>query len=455
MAKAYVSLKSKSTESFDLISLEDSMSSISTNSSQPNFNFDFTTLSGLNRGKKNIKSESQCLFEVINYLDGQLMENDVSPIYLVSKSKLEKQLNLWKTELPMIDPFYAVKCNPTPAFVNMLLENGVGFDCASLGEISNVLSIADNTADFVKNKIIYANPIKQMGHIKQAMNLGVNLTTIDSIEEAEKLSSVARANNNTPMDVLIRITTDDSSSQCPLSTKFGVDIDSVNDIILKCKTLNVQVKGVAFHVGSGFKDTKTLQKAVRDAKIVWGVAEQYGMKPSILDVGGGFGYDVLEFKNAASVLRKELNFSFGEQMVNGKVKIISELGRFLAGPCFSLIINVTGTRKMGLKKRVYMNDGLYGGLNCILYDHQEISLEQVTSNGRWVYNNQHSSEQETEYSIWGPTCDGLDCIISSCRLQHDISVGDWMLIKNAGAYTTAAATGFNGFKSEFGCLLVE
>lgn len=46
-------------------------------------------------------------------------------------------------------------------------------------------------------------------------------------------------------------------------------------------------------------------------------------------------------------------------------------------------------------------------------------------------------------SIWGPTCDGLDCILQECKLP-ELRSGDWIYFRDMGAYTIASASGFNG-----------
>jgi ornithine decarboxylase len=50
-----------------------------------------------------------------------------------------------------------------------------------------------------------------------------------------------------------------------------------------------------------------------------------------------------------------------------------------------------------------------------------------------------------EYSIWGPTCDGIDRIAESIRFDHELDVGDWLYFEEMGAYTKCSATRFNGF----------
>ena len=46
-------------------------------------------------------------------------------------------------------------------------------------------------------------------------------------------------------------------------------------------------------------------------------------------------------------------------------------------------------------------------------------------------------------SIWGPTCDGLDCIKKQCLLP-ELNTGEWLVFRNMGAYTMCSASTFNG-----------
>lgn len=84
----------------------------------------------------------------------------------------------------------------------------------------------------------------------------------------------------------------------------------------------------------------------------------------------------------------------------------------------------------------YVNDGVYGAFNCIVFDHQ-------LPRGMPLYD--MSSELPLyESSVWGPTCDSLDKIEPGSQLP-ELRVGDWLLYPNMGAYTMAAASNFNGF----------
>ena len=98
----------------------------------------------------------------------------------------------------------------------------------------------------------------------------------------------------------------------------------------------------------------------------------------------------------------------------------------------------------------YLSDGVYGSFNCILYDHQNPIPKLLSHEGRFHYDSPDSHATSTnayKCSIWGPTCDGLDCIAPSFQLPVVLEVGDWLYFEDMGAYTICAATCFNGFRA--------
>ena len=49
-------------------------------------------------------------------------------------------------------------------------------------------------------------------------------------------------------------------------------------------------------------------------------------------------------------------------------------------------------------------------------------------------------------SVWGPTCDSIDCVSPKTTLPVKLQVGDWLGFDNMGAYTVCAASQFDGFE---------
>lgn len=363
--------------------------------------------------------------------------------------EVARQQAQWVRLLPRVEPFYAVKCNPDPMVLKTLAGLHTGFDCASRTEIQMALD-----QGVAPSKIIYANPCKQSSHIRFAASVGVTMMTFDNADELRKIRKV----HPNPQMVL-RIRTDDSRSICQLGTKFGAMIDNVPYLLRVAKSLDMDVIGISFHVGSGCFDASAFGEAVVLARKAFDMGEAEGFKFRLLDIGGGFPgrlSDGVQFQEIADILRPAI-----DQLFDPSVRVIAEPGRYYVSSAFTLSVNITSRRAVARDRNgsvatasaddhpsfmYYVNDGVYGSFNCIMFDHQHCTPRVLMRNG--VYHYVHPVDKhEVEYpcSVWGPTCDSIDCIGKNFSLP-ELEVGDWLYFDNMGAYTMCAASNFNGFK---------
>lgn len=84
-----------------------------------------------------------------------------------------------------------------------------------------------------------------------------------------------------------------------------------------------------------------------------------------------------------------------------------------------------------------------------MFDHQVVHPKVLTSRGSFISSpsTRFNSATYEQCSIWGPTCDSIDCVSSKSYLPtNELDVGDWLRWENMGAYTICAASQFNGFK---------
>ncbi|CAG2068835.1 unnamed protein product, partial [Timema podura] len=81
--------------------------------------------------------------------------------------------------------FSAVKCNNITIVLEVLAALGANFDCASKGEINQVLDLG-----IEQNRILFAKPTKLASHIRYAASVGVDLMTIDNEDELHKVKSL-------------------------------------------------------------------------------------------------------------------------------------------------------------------------------------------------------------------------------------------------------------------------
>ncbi|KAM6912423.1 ornithine decarboxylase [Xenentodon cancila] len=370
------------------------------------------------------------------------LTDDRDAFYVCDLGDVLKKHLRWARALPRITPFYAVKCNDSRAVLMTLASLGTGFDCASKTEIQLVQSLGVDPS-----RIIYANPCKQVSQIKYASAHGVQMMTFDSEVE---LNKVARCHDNAKL--VLRIATDDSKAVCRLSVKFGAPLKACRGLLERAKELGLDVIGVSFHVGSGCTDKDTYTKAIADARCVFDMGEELGFNMDLLDIGGGFpGSDdsELKFEEITAVINPALDKYFPS---DAGVKVIAEPGRFYVASAYTLVVNIIAKKvvmdedsvsdeeEQGTSDRTlmfYVNDGVYGSFNCILYDHAHCFPV--------LHKKPKPDEAMYPCSIWGPTCDGLDRIVEQCFLP-DLQVGDWLVFENMGAYTVAASSTFNGFQ---------
>ncbi|KAH8596941.1 putative ornithine decarboxylase [Bisporella sp. PMI_857] len=387
------------------------------------------------------------LKERVESIDHEICEpGDEDTFFVADLGEVYRQHMRWKKNLSRVKPFYAVKCNPDPQVIRLLAELGTGFDCASKAEIEQVLK-----AGVDAHRIIYAQPCKTNSYVRYAASQGVKQMTFDNTDELYKIKKLFPS-----AELFLRISTDDSQSLCRLSLKFGAAMDTTNDLLTLAKELDLNVVGVSFHVGSGASDPNAFWKAVKDARTVFDEAHSHGFHMRILDVGGGFSSDT--FEDMAAVLSEAL-----DEFMPSHINIIGEPGRYYVASAFTLATHVIARRTIEdpataeKSYMLYLNDGLYGNFSSIIFDHQKplAKILSVANNNNY-YNTTAADDASDgiEYSIWGPTCDGIDQIATSIRFDHLLDVGDWLYFENMGAYTKCSATRFNGFSDSHDIIYV-
>ena len=222
-----------------------------------------------------------------------------------------------------------MKCNPDPYVLRLLAALGTGFDCASNGEISQVLSLGVDPS-----RVIFANPCKPSSFVRQSAKAGVDMMTFDNTDELYKVARV-----HPGAKLVVRILTDDSKSLCRLGLKYGAPLVTVPALLTKAKELNLDVIGVSFHVGSGCFDSNAYSDAISRARSAFDMGKAAGYEFSLLDIGGGF--EDATFERAASILKESIESYFPERE---GLRIIAEPGRYYVSRAFSLAVNVIARR---------------------------------------------------------------------------------------------------------------
>jgi len=282
-------------------------------------------------------------------IKNQIMDAE-SPFYQINLGSVYHQFIRWKTLLPRIQPFYAIKCQPDPKIIALLGKLGAGFDCASKQEIKTVIDTMEFTSSQAATNIIFANPFKFKKDIMYASRTGVNTVTFDTESELIKLSvewpSVQLVLRVSPQRIY--------NATCVLGNKFGADSDEVPYLLQRAKELSMNIVGVSFHVGSGCNEMDAFPETVIYCSQIMELARKMGFNATLLDIGGGFpGLSSLngdldkqiQFEEMCAKLNHVIDAYFPEE---DNYKIIAEPGRYFVYGAYTLTTQVIGLRSLDL-----------------------------------------------------------------------------------------------------------
>ncbi len=350
----------------------------------------------------------------------RLVQKHGSPLFIINRAKLAENLQRFRQMLPRVEPFYAVKSNPHIGILRVFARMGASFDVASRGEMESLLKLGVRP-----NRMLFANTVKKSEVIRFAMSKGIRMMTFDSEYELNKMAQIAPG-----AQVLARLKVPNVGSVVELSVKFGMEPSDTIPLLTKAHRLGLKPVGISFHVGSQCVNPENYIEALELASIIMRDAKLRQLSLEVLDIGGGFPIMHFDnesdyFVNTAKTINGELNRLFEDN-----IRIIAEPGRVLCGPAGTLVMTVIGKSIRGNKHWYYLDDGVYGALSGIVYDHCKYQY-QVMRKG------------PTQIStLAGPTCDGFD-VISNTEELPELEIGDLIYIDNIGAYSTATATDFN------------
>ncbi|XP_018576578.1 ornithine decarboxylase [Anoplophora glabripennis] len=349
-----------------------------------------------------------------------------NPFYVCDVPDLIRKYQNWKKTMPRVTTHYAVKCNDSRIVLETLAALGIGFDCASEGEIRKVLSLGVHPS-----RIVYANPTKKESYLKYAAAVGVDLMTFDNEHELYKIKSF-----HPNAKLLIRIKCDDLTALYVFGEKYGCDYETeAADLLKTAFSLDLNVVGVAFHIGSGSKNFSIFKSAFAAARHVFDEAAKVGYDFNLLDIGGGFpGEKCTSIKEIGGIINEAIE----EYFPDPTVRITSEPGRYYVNSAFTLVTSIhslkaTKTQTNERSYAYYVDVGVYGGLIPILFDENYSFQPLNTKIGGELY----------PTVIWGPTCDSWDKLAKNILLPK-LNSGDWLVVEDAGAYTVAMSFEFNG-----------
>jgi ornithine decarboxylase len=383
--------------------------------------------------KKTIKSIRQQAFEQTHLFDSHpessldfekvraaVKDGYDKPFLLVDSNIIREKARRFAAAMPRVRPHYAVKANPDPRVLKTVMEEGGGFEIASIAELDLLLELGVPGAE-----IFYSNPVKSRDQIGQAAAKGVEWYVIDSLEELTKIQSI-----KADAKLYLRVDTPNIGSDWPLAGKFGAHTSEVRDIVTAAARAGADLAGVAFHVGSQCRNPENWRVGIERARAVFDQMGKAGLNPRLLNIGGGFPVRHVKPIPAIEVIADVVNRAL--EAFPAKVKVIAEPGRYLVSDAGYFVCRIMGTATRANKRWMHLDAGLFGGI-----------IE--TAEGLKYKIRTDRSGPDIPWNVAGPTCDSIDVVMRDEPLPSDLQEGDYLYLRNAGAYTTAYASSFNGF----------
>ncbi|MQA64666.1 MAG: ornithine decarboxylase [Alphaproteobacteria bacterium] len=352
------------------------------------------------------------------------------PCLVVDLDVVRRNYETFTRTLPETNIFYAVKANPAPEILRLLVELGSSFDTASVAEIQMALD-----AGATPDRISYGNTIKKERDIARAFEFGVRLFAVDSVAEVEKIARAAPGSR-----VFCRVLTDGAGAEWPLSRKFGCSRDMAVGVMERAQALGLEAFGLSFHVGSQQPDTSAWDRALADASRTFKALARKKIRLSMVNLGGGFPTrylkDVPSVDEYAQAIFGALRRHFGNRIP----ETIIEPGRAMVGDAGVIkteVVLISRKSERDPVRWVYLDIGKFGGL-----------AETMDEAIRYPIRTPRDGGAVAPCVIAGPTCDSMDVLYEKVTYPLPISleIGDELLIEATGAYTTTySSVAFNGF----------
>ncbi|NEE41058.1 Y4yA family PLP-dependent enzyme [Streptomyces sp. SID7982] len=184
--------------------------------------------------------------------------------------------------------YFAHKANRSTALARRLTTTGAGMDVASLNELQHALACG-----FTPDRIGATGP-KEPEFLWLAARAGVTVN-IEGPAELEDLAALVRRHGLTPVHVLLRLSDFSGPGVRVLSrrSRFGSPASEFTGLLDAAERHRdaLEVAGVSYHLDTTSVEEKAL--ALEGCIRAMDECRARGMRPRLIDMGGGFGVSYL------------------------------------------------------------------------------------------------------------------------------------------------------------------
>jgi len=351
-----------------------------------------------------------------------IAENIGTPFYLYSYATLRRHYLKFYEAFEGLDRLicYSAKANTNLSVLKLFESLGSGLDIVSGGELYRGLK-----AGFSPDKIVYSGVGKRVDEIDYALEAGILMFNVESLEELELINERAGI-FETKAPVAIRVNPDvDPKTHPYISTglkknKFGIDKETaIEGYNLARQLENIDIVGIDCHIGSQITDAKPFVEALESIKDLINELRKTGVEIQYLDMGGGLG---ITYNDESPPHPREYAKEIVASLKGTQLKLILEPGRVIVGNAGILVTEVL-FRKLGKAKDFIIADaGMNDLMRPTLYGAYHAIEPVVDNEGRQI-----------TADVVGPICESGD-FLAVDRKMADVIRGDLLAVMSAGAY---------------------
>ena len=344
------------------------------------------------------------------------------PFLILDTAIVRGKIRRFRAAMPRVRPHYAVKANPDRRVLKVLVQEGAGFEIASTAELDLLLGLGVPAAE-----VFFSNPMKSRESIAYAAAKGVEWYVIDSVDELRRIHEV-----KPDAKQYLRIATPNIGSDWPLSGKFGAGAADAREIVAAAAKLGVDLAGVTFHVGSQCRNPENWRVALEKARTLFDADDQGGPASRACSTSAA----ATRCATCKPIPSIEVIGAGGQRGPEGLPR--RRAGHRRAGPLPRV------RRRLLRVPRARHGDARRQALDALGRGPVR-RRDRVERGPALPHPHRPLRARYVAWTVGGPTCDSVDVVMRDEPLPSDLQEGDFIYIRNAGAYTTAYASQFNGF----------
>ena len=379
---------------------------------------------------ESILKQNDGKFSIENVLVEDIIKKFSTPSYVYSKKIiLDNYLNFKKQFEDMNHLIcFAVKSNSNIAILNLLVNNGAGFDIVSGGELQRVIAAKGDP-----KKVVFSGVGKSQEDIELAIKHDILTFNVESESELYRIQNTAKKLNK-KASISIRVNPDvDPKTHPYISTglknnKFGVDEKNAISMYKIAKELDaIEIKGIDCHIGSQITELQPFEDSIKKLLALIDYLKSIDILIEHIDIGGGIG---IQYSKETPPTFADYGKTVKNILKERDLKIIFEPGRALIGKAGILLTEVEYIKNSSEKNFLIVNAAMNDLMRPSLYEafHEIINLSP-------------SDSEKKNYDIVGPVCETGDFLGKGRLISAEEN--NILAVLDVGAYGMSMSSNYN------------